>query len=171
VAITTAGEGVGFVSSRELAARVELMALVTAPGGARSLTRSILGHWEIPADAISTAELLVSELVTNAVKFATPMPEPVLVPRAEILTLTLTKLPRRIVIEVADPDSNLPLLDDTDADAESGRGLQLVQAFSKEWSYLLPPSGGKIVYCIISINDQADLVTPVGTSGSSRESL
>jgi anti-sigma regulatory factor (Ser/Thr protein kinase) len=159
------------VSSRELVARVELMALVTAPGWARSLTRSILGHWELPADAISTAELLVSELVTNAVKFAAPMSEPVLVPRAELITLTLTKLPHRIVIEVADPDSNLPLLADADADAESGRGMQLVQAFSKEWAYLLPPSGGKIVYCVIGVSDQADPVTLAGTSGSSRESL
>jgi anti-sigma regulatory factor (Ser/Thr protein kinase) len=160
-----------FVSTRELVARMELMALVTAPGWARSLTRSILGHWEMPADAISTAELLVSELVTNAVKFAAPVPESVLVARAEIITLTLTKLPRRIVIEVADPDSTPPLLADADADAESGRGLRLVQAFSKEWTFMLPPSGGKIVYCIISVSDQADPVTRARPSGSSREPL
>jgi anti-sigma regulatory factor (Ser/Thr protein kinase) len=147
------------------------MALVTAPGWARSLTRSILGHWAMAADIISTAELLVSELVTNSVKFTTPMSQPALIPRAEIVTLTLTKLPRRIVIEVADPDSNPPLLADADTDAESGRGLQLVQAFSKEWSYLLPPSGGKIVYCIIDVGDQAEPVTPARTAGSSLESL
>jgi anti-sigma regulatory factor (Ser/Thr protein kinase) len=123
------------------------------------------------ADAISTAELLVSELVTNAVKFAAPMSESVLVPGAETITLTLTKLPRRIVIEVADPDSNPPLLADADTGAESGRGLQLVQAFSKEWSFMLPPSGGKIVYCVIGVSDQADPVTPAGIPVSSRESL
>ena len=148
------------MSSRELVARMELMALVTAPGWARSLTRSMLGHWAMPGDTIQTAVLLASELVANAVKFATPVPEPVLVPRAEIITLTLRKLPGRVVIEVADPDSSPPLLADADADAESGRGLMLVQAFSKEWSYLLPPSGGKIVYCVIGISDPA---------GSSRE--
>ena len=117
-----------FASSSELAARMALMALVTAPGWARSLTRSMLGHWAVPEDTIQIAMLLASELVTNAVKFATHASDLALVPRAEIIALTLTKLPDRVVIEVADPDSNPPLLADADDDAESGRGLMLVQA-------------------------------------------
>lgn len=34
-------------------------------------------------------------------------------------------------------------------DAESGRGLMLVSALSKEWSYFCLPGGGKVVYCYL----------------------
>jgi len=54
------------------------------------------------------------------------------------------------VIEVSDSDPNPPVLTDAPPDAESGRGLMLVQAFSKEWSYYFPPSGGKTTYAVIS---------------------
>jgi hypothetical protein len=33
--------------------------------------------------------------------------------------------------------------------AENGRGLVLVGALSKEWSYFFPPDGGKVVYCFL----------------------
>ena len=36
-------------------------------------------------------------------------------------------------------------------DAENGRGLMLVDALSKEWSYFFPPGGGKVVYCFLEI--------------------
>ncbi len=47
------------------------------------------------------------------------------------------------------------MITDAETDAESGRGLMLVQALSKEWSYFFPPSGGKTVYCVISASDPA----------------
>ena len=36
-------------------------------------------------------------------------------------------------------------------DAESGRGLFIVDALSKHWSYFFPPGGGKVVYCLIEV--------------------
>ena len=57
--------------------------------------------------------------------------------------------PGRIVIEVSDPDPRPPVLTDAGPEAESGRGLILVQALSKEWSYFYPPTGGKTVYCTL----------------------
>jgi len=39
-----------------------------------------------------------------------------------------------------------------DHDAEAGRGLMLVQALSKEWSYFFTP-GGKTVYAVIDAAD------------------
>jgi hypothetical protein len=27
----------------------------------------------------------------------------------------------------------------------------LVEALSKEWSYFVPPGGGKVVYCVVEI--------------------
>jgi anti-sigma regulatory factor (Ser/Thr protein kinase) len=151
-----------FVFSHELMAHMELAPLPTTARCARSLARSMLGQWGMPADTIETAELLVSELVTNAVRFTAG---------AEFITLTLRSLPRRIVIEVADANSNPPFLADADVEAESGRRLMLVQALSKEWSYLLPPSGGKIVYCVIDSSDQVNAVKSEESYTPRRESL
>jgi hypothetical protein len=63
--------------------------------------------------------------------------------------LTLRYQPDWLVIEVADPDATPPVLADADLDAEAGRGLMLVQALSKEWSYFRT-AAGKTVYCVIS---------------------
>jgi hypothetical protein len=42
------------------------------------------------------------------------------------------------------------LLADASTDDESGRGLMLVQALSKEWGYFFSPSGGKVTYCVLT---------------------
>jgi hypothetical protein len=52
---------------------------------------------------------------------------------------------------------------DVGVNAESGRGLMLVDALSKEWSYFYPPDGGKTVYCVISTEEPAHMrVTTAG---------
>ena len=56
-----------------------------------------------------------------------------------------------LLIEVFDTDANPPVLTDAAEDAENGRGLLLVDALSKEWSYFFPSCGGKVVYCFIEI--------------------
>ena len=56
-----------------------------------------------------------------------------------------------LLIEVFDTDANPPVLTDAAEDAENGRGLLLVDALSKEWSYFFPSCGGKVVYCLIEI--------------------
>jgi hypothetical protein len=54
-----------------------------------------------------------------------------------------------LLIEVYDTGSNPPIRSHPDDYAENGRGLMLVDALSKEWSYFFPPGGGKVVYCIL----------------------
>ncbi|HEV3260608.1 MAG TPA: ATP-binding protein [Gemmataceae bacterium] len=56
-----------------------------------------------------------------------------------------------LLIEVYDTDNDPPIRSHADADAENGRGLMLVDALSKEWSYFFPPGGGKVVYCFLEI--------------------
>jgi hypothetical protein len=98
----------------------------------------------------------VSELLTNAIrasgpesgKLATSDPEGL-----ERITLTLRLLPGRIVIEVFDHDPSAPVLAETCPDSESGRGLMIVDMLSKEWGHQYPPSGGKIVFCILGAPD------------------
>jgi anti-sigma regulatory factor (Ser/Thr protein kinase) len=138
----------------EAAAHIDLPALPTAPGWARRHVEAVLGAWHIPPGTIQIAALLCCELVTNALAAATAQARPAddpATPGAIVQTLRLQ--PGQIVIEVSDPDPRPPVPMEAPPDAESGRGLMLVQAFAKEWSYFLLPSGGKTVYCACVIEE------------------
>jgi anti-sigma regulatory factor (Ser/Thr protein kinase) len=132
-----------------------LVALPTSPFWARRYTRSFLGSCEgMTADTADTAELLVSELVTNAVRF-TGNPTRTLSyserANAGLISLSLRHFREGLLIEVFDTDSNPPTRLRAEDYAESGRGLMLVEALSKEWSYFFPPDGGKVVYCFLEL--------------------
>ncbi len=109
---------------------------------------------QMPADTTETVVLLVSELVTNAVTVTTvpasASTEPLL---GGSIVQTLRRQPGRVVVEVSDSDPRPPVLTEVGTGSESGRGLMLVQALSKEWSYAFMPSGGKTVYCAVSTSD------------------
>ena len=47
--------------------------------------------------------------------------------------------------------SGVLILTHVPEDYENGRGLILVDALSREWSYFYPPGGGKVVYCFLEI--------------------
>jgi anti-sigma regulatory factor (Ser/Thr protein kinase) len=130
-----------------------LVTLPTSPFWARRYTRQFLDSCRgISADTAETAELLVSELVTNAVRFAG---DPARTLRyseranASLIQLSLRHFPQCLLIEVYDTDRNPPVRSAADDQAENGRGLMLVEALSKEWSYFIPPGGGKVVYCVL----------------------
>jgi anti-sigma regulatory factor (Ser/Thr protein kinase) len=126
---------------QEVTAGIRLAALASAPYWARRHAHDVLGKWQAPGETIQAAELLVSELVTNAAKLASP----------GIIDVMLRYLPgQRLVIEVSDSDPHPPTPADPDVNSESGRGLMPVQALSEEWSYHFLPSGRKTVYCVIA---------------------
>jgi anti-sigma regulatory factor (Ser/Thr protein kinase) len=132
---------------------VRLNAQPTAPFLARRFTRRVLGQWQLGAETIETSELLVSELVTNAAKFTGQLPPRrggPLSANVGVIETALRYMPGRLVIEVTDSYSTPPARKQPGPDSESGRGLVLIEALSKEWSYFFPPSGGKIVYCVLS---------------------
>jgi anti-sigma regulatory factor (Ser/Thr protein kinase) len=120
---------------------IALPELPASSSWARRYTRFFLGSCQgISADIAETAELIVSELVTNAVKFG----------GARHFSLSLRNFRGVLLIEVCDSSSNPPILSSADGAAENGRGLMLVNALSKEWSYSFLPGGGKIVYCLLA---------------------
>jgi anti-sigma regulatory factor (Ser/Thr protein kinase) len=112
----------------------------------------VLRAWRIWTETIETAELLVSELVTNAVKFAGSVPESsgAGYRNARRITLVLRHQAGQLIIEVSDPDPTPPVMAEGGSEAEGGRGLMLVQALSKEWNFYLPSTGGKVVYCVLA---------------------
>ena len=92
--------------------------------------------------------------MTNAVRFVgnqTRMLRSSERANANLISLSIRHFRRGLLIEVYDTDINPPVRYHADEYAESGRGLMLVEALSKEWSHFLPPGGGKVVYCFLEI--------------------
>ncbi|MEU6274788.1 ATP-binding protein [Streptomyces populi] len=89
---------------------------------ARRALRELLRHWGKPGGA-ETAELLTSELVTNA-----------LIHTDDDAVLTATIGPRGLRVEVRDFVARRPRLCVPDADdGTHGRGLVLVQSLADAW--------------------------------------
>jgi anti-sigma regulatory factor (Ser/Thr protein kinase) len=137
-----------------------LVALPTAPFWARRYTRRFLGgRLQITEETTQTAELVVSELVTNSVQFSgarewtLPQPQPFSGRAcAPLISLSLRYFRAGLLIEVYDTSNDAPVLAYAGDDAENGRGLMLVDALTKEWSYFLLPDGGKVVYCFLEMS-------------------
>jgi anti-sigma regulatory factor (Ser/Thr protein kinase) len=118
----------------------EMGALPGAVPCARLHTRQVLWEWGLQESA-DTTELLVSELVTNAVHItrAAAAGTPV--------RLWLVSDRAQVVIWVWDASPLPPARTDADGDAEHGRGLMLVQALSTKWGWDFPQGlGGKAVW-------------------------
>jgi anti-sigma regulatory factor (Ser/Thr protein kinase) len=132
-----------------------LVALPTSPFWVRRYTRSFLGSCKgMSNETAETAELLVSELVTNAVRFAGNPTRTLRYSEranASVISLSIRHFREGLLIEVYDTDSNPPIRFRAEEYSESGRGLMLVEALSREWSYFFPPGGGKVVYCFLEI--------------------
>jgi serine phosphatase RsbU (regulator of sigma subunit) len=106
---------------------------LTSASRARTLIRRPLRRWGL-TDLIPTAELLVSELVTNAVRYAQGK-----------IGLRLV-LEGGLVCEVLDESAALPRLRHPDESDERGRGLQVVSQLAQRWGARRAASG-KVVWC------------------------
>lgn len=96
-----------------------------------------------------TAVLITSELVTNAVQ-ATAEHDGNVSPPA--ITLRLTCISTRLLIEVWDRDEHLPHREQSTGAREHGRGLMIVEALSLRWAYYRRPQApGKVIWCQIEI--------------------
>jgi len=137
------------------AGMLALVALPTSPFWARRYTRSFLDSCHgMSENTAETAELLVSELVTNAVRFSGAPARTLRYSEranAGLISLSLRHFREGLLIEVYDTDNDPPIRSHADDYAENGRGLMLVDALSREWSYFFPPGGGKVVYCFLEI--------------------
>jgi anti-sigma regulatory factor (Ser/Thr protein kinase) len=91
-------------------------------GAARSLIREALAGCS--EERIATAQLLTSELVTNAVLHAVP-------PLA--LSIQLNGSQMRVVVTDGSPAH--PLAQPLHEDSADGRGLPLVEALSSSWGW------------------------------------
>ncbi|MGW1141375.1 SpoIIE family protein phosphatase [Streptomyces zhihengii] len=91
------------------------------PAAARALARERLTAWRLPEDTVQTVELVVSELVTNAVRYGTA---PVTLRLIRTTTLTC---------EVHDTSRSAPHLRHAQTVDEGGRGLFIVSQLASSW--------------------------------------
>ena len=119
---------------------LDLGALSTAPGCARAWTREILREWCL-ARLSGAAELIVSELTTNAVRTSRQLGQP-------FIRLILSLDHGELAILVRDYCPGEPQPRQASDEDESGRGLFLVQAMSRRSGWYPADDGtpGKVVW-------------------------
>ncbi len=124
-----------------------LGALPSAVPCARLHARLVLAEWGLKALA-ETAELIVSELITNAVRAAAGLPA-----RQQGLPtvrMWLSANHEGVLIQVWDADEQMPARQQAESDAEHGRGLLLVESLSTAWGAYRPQrSNGKVVWATL----------------------
>jgi anti-sigma regulatory factor (Ser/Thr protein kinase) len=111
-----------------LSSQIELGSLPTAVPCARLHTRLVLWEWRME-HAADTAELLVSELVTNSVR-ASERLETVGLP---VVRLWLGGDGISVLIRVWDGSDAMPVPRVPDLGEDGGRGLMLVEALAAAW--------------------------------------
>lgn len=115
---------------------------------AREFTRITLQDWGL-AGLLTEAELVVSELVTNALRHGLARPGPGPAGAGHPIRLRLMAQAPYLMCMVTDPSRAIPLRRSQDQDAESGRGLQVIESCSSRWGWHLLDDGGKMVWALL----------------------
>jgi anti-sigma regulatory factor (Ser/Thr protein kinase) len=137
-----------------LTSYLKLAATPDAVSYARQHAKQEILEWNLP-ELADTAELLVSELVTNAIK-ATRDLEPQdqgssgYRERPSIV-LWLTSERGAVIIRVWDNSSQMPVRQDAGLYAEGGRGVALVAAIANDWGAYRKLLG-KVTWCMLASN-------------------
>jgi anti-sigma regulatory factor (Ser/Thr protein kinase) len=132
------------VTSRALSARPE------EARTARHFVRELLTCWGLEALA-DDAEMIVDELVVNAVLHGTRVGMSRANPGAGLAVLRLCMLRRagEVMLAVVDPGNETPVPRQPDWGGESGRGLQIVGALSHVWGWSPIAGHGKAVWAVL----------------------
>ncbi|MBX6383204.1 MAG: ATP-binding protein [Microbispora sp.] len=116
---------------------------------ARDVTRRTLRRWGL-SELSDDAALVVSELVTNAVRYA-------LCPAGRSgrrpITLILLRVAPHVLLAVSDPSDQVPAPGRPDCISEHGRGLYIVETYSQAWGWDPLDEGGKAVWALFRAGD------------------
>lgn len=114
---------------------------------ARVFTRDTLSGWSLDRHA-DDAVLVITELVSNAVRHAVPSAAA----GAPEVRLGLALDSDHLTLTVSDPGDNAPVFTPSGISAlqEHGRGLCIVDALAEEWGWTPRPPAGKTVWVKLS---------------------
>ncbi|GAQ58810.1 ATP-binding protein [Streptomyces acidiscabies] len=116
-----------------------------AAGRARRVIRDAMAAGEYDAEVTDAAVLVVSELVTNATRHA---------PGTARVEVRFTVTDEELVVEVYDGNPGRPVRRTAPADAECGRGLDIVEAVTAEYGGCLgarTAGRGKYVFATLKL--------------------
>lgn len=108
----------------------------------RAAVLATLTSWGCPPGVVDDGELLVSELVTNAVVYGADT----------TLTVNVVHVGDRLLIEVTDASPTRPAVRAPGPEDERGRGMQLVQAIASAWGSRREPGLGKTTWCTLALD-------------------
>jgi len=99
----------------------------TSAGDARRALVSWLRHQEASQSVVDDISLVVTELIANVVRHASPIND-------GELHVSWERVDDEVVLSVHDGGSSgLPVVFDPDKNAESGRGMRIVDSLSLRW--------------------------------------
>jgi len=105
-------------------ALIDVPASAHGPAAARHVVAALLPVWELP-ELSADAELVVSELVTNAYRHA---------PGTDSFELELVRQSDGVRISLADGNAVRPVIAELHADHQpTGRGMAIVAALAVRW--------------------------------------
>lgn len=125
---------------------------------AREFLADTLLQWGV-SEVREGAELVVSELVTNALRhgLVEDLPDP-----ERPIQLRLLRKGPHVMCVVTDPSNDIPVrkpanpepdLEDLSDLAEGGHGLQVVTTYSRRWGWAPLASQGKAVWALFYVHD------------------
>lgn len=117
-------------------AALDLIGGAEAAPRARAFSSGVLASWRLSERLCELGVLAVSELVANSLTHGTPP-----------MRLRLRRTDRRLIIEVADGNEQLPRRRAPGPTDETGRGVALVSAIARDWGARRTLEGGKSVWC------------------------
>ncbi len=137
-----------------LRSQLEFGPLPGAIPSARLHARLVVREWGL-ARLADPVELIVSELVTNALRASPGGGGYPLIGVPQPIGLRLGSDQRQVLVEAWDGSPAPPAMGPTSEESETGRGLLMVQAMSRRWGYYypavgtLPPAAVKVVWALI----------------------
>jgi anti-sigma regulatory factor (Ser/Thr protein kinase) len=133
-------------TARPLQTHLELAALPSAVPCARGHVRAVALEWGLQ-ELADTAELLASELVTNAIRASATLR----IAHTPVVRVWVTSDGISMVIHVWDASAAMPVRQAATAvDDEGGRGLLLVETLSKDRGTYRKLEGGKVVWVLVA---------------------
>jgi len=123
--------------------QLELAAIPSAVPCARGHVRAVVTEWGL-AHLADTSELLVSEMVTNAVQASGQLK----IADPAVVRVTVHADRESVLIRVWDGSDGMPVRQQAGPSDNGGRGLTIIDALSTDWG-ACSEADGKVVWALI----------------------